>query len=421
MRSLRLRILLAGLPVLLALLACGVVSPALPTLATLPPVPPVAAATNTASPVQATATPVPATASPVPASAAATLPAATAAAIPTVQSLSVSASPSIQSLDMLDDQNGWALTDTGVVRTQDGGASWYNVTPTGLNGAPVSPFFLNASTAWVVAMGTDPTTGTLYHTTDGGATWTSAAVPFGGGSLKFLDPMNGWELVGLSGGMSHEAVAIFRTSDGGATWSRVFTDDPNTPGSSDSLPLVGDKNGITALDTSRAWVTGAEPVDNFIYIYMSQDGGTTWAHQDLAIPAGFSGAMTGPSLPVFFGANEAVLPVLMFANTNATIFYVSHNGGQSWAASTPVAQGGFLSVASATDFFVWDGGAPLNVSHDAGASWSTVTPNVNIKDSLASMQFVNASTGWAVTSDANNHRTLYKTIDGGSTWTILIP
>jgi photosystem II stability/assembly factor-like uncharacterized protein len=162
-------------------------------------------------------------------------------------------------------------------------------------------------------------------------------------------------------------------------------------------------------------------VDNFIYIYMSQDGGATWTHQDLAIPAGFNRAMTGPSLPVFFGAKDAVLPVLMFANTNATIFYVSHNGGQTWTASTPVAQGGFLSAASATDFFVWDGSAPLNVSHDSGSSWSKITPNVNIKDSMASMQFVNASTGWAIKSDANNHRTLYKTIDGGSTWTILIP
>ena len=99
-------------------------------------------------------------------------------------------------------------------------------------------------------MGADPTTGTLYHTSDGGATWTSTTVPFGGGSLMFVDPMNGWELIGLSAGMSHQAVAIFRTSDGGATWSRIFIDDPSVAGYSDSLPLVGDKNGIAALDAT---------------------------------------------------------------------------------------------------------------------------------------------------------------------------
>jgi photosystem II stability/assembly factor-like uncharacterized protein len=408
MRSFPLKILFSSLPVLLALAACSVVSPAMPTLATLPPVP---AATETASQIPATVT--------------AIVPAATESApatlLPTAGSLAVSASPSIQSLDMLDANNGWALTDTGVVRTADGGATWYNVTPGGLNGAPASPCFLNATTAWLVAMGTDPSTGSLYHTTDGGASWTSTAVPFGGGSLKFIDPMNGWELVGLSAGMSHEAVAIFRTSDGGTTWSKVFTNDPGVSGSSDSLPLVGDKNGMTVLDSQHAWVTGAQPSDNFIYIYISVDGGTTWAHQDLAIPAAFSGAMTGPSLPIFFGTSQAVLPVLLFANNNGAVFYVSQDGGQSWTASTPVSQGGFLAVASATDFFIWDGSAPLNVSHDAGASWSAVTPNINIKDSMASLQFVNASTGWVTTSDASNHRRLYKTTDGGSTWTVLIP
>ena len=121
------------------------------------------------------------------------------------------------------------------------------------------------------------------------------------------------------------------------------------------------------------------------------------------------------------GSSQAVLPVLLFANNNGTDFYVSHDGGQTWSATTPVGQGGFLSAASASDFFVWDGSAPLNVSHDAGASWSTVTPNVNIKDNMVSMQFINASTGWALTSDATNHRMLYKSVDGGATWTVLIP
>jgi photosystem II stability/assembly factor-like uncharacterized protein len=78
-------------------------------------------------------------------------------------------------------------------------------------------------------------------------------------------------------------------------------------------------------------------------------------------------------------------------------------------------------VASPKDFFVWDGSAPFSASHDAGASWTTVTPNINIQDNLVSMQFINASTGWALTSDANSHRMLYKSVDGGATWTVLIP
>jgi photosystem II stability/assembly factor-like uncharacterized protein len=322
---------------------------------------------------------------------------------------------------MLDLNNGWALTDTGVVRTSDGGSTWYNATPSGLNGAPANPFFLDASTGWLSANAGDPTTGTLYHTSDGGASWSATTVPFGGGSLHFIDAMHGWDLVGLNAGMSHEAVAIFRTSDGGATWSRIFVNDPSVTGSTDSLPLVGDKNGITVLDSTHAWVTGSQPSSDFIYIYASQDGGNTWALQNLSVPANYSGAMTGTSLPVFFGSSEAVLPVLLFANNNGTEFYVSHDGGQSWSETTPVGQGGFLSVATAKDFFVWDGSTPLIVSHDAGASWTTITPNINIKDNMVSVQFVNATTGWALTSDSASHRALYKSVDGGATWTALIP
>ncbi len=164
MRSL-LKVLPGGLALLLALLACSVVSPALPTLATLPPVPPT---TDTVSPVPATATPLPATTTPAAPATPTAATAAPAAAPKALPNLPIAASPSIAILYMLDVNNGWALTDTGVVRTMDGGVTWYNATPAGLNGAPVTPSFLNVSTAWLAAMGSDPTTGTLYHTNDGG-------------------------------------------------------------------------------------------------------------------------------------------------------------------------------------------------------------------------------------------------------------
>jgi photosystem II stability/assembly factor-like uncharacterized protein len=362
----------------------------------------------------------PGTATPTPTAVVVTPTVVTATPTP---SLPVVSSPQIISFQMLDANNGWALTDTNVLRTTDGGATWYNVTPSGVSstGFSTAPYYLNATTAWLAMPGTNPTNGTLYHTTDGGASWSSIAVPFGGGSLKFPDASHGWEQVELEGGMSHQSVAVFTTRDGGTTWSQVFTDDPNASGSSDTLPLLGDKNGITAVDASHAWVTGAEPVNDFVYIYITQDGGHSWTHQDVAIPGAYAGGQENTDPPIFIGSMDGVLPVGVFASTNVTIMYVSHDGGATWTASTPVSFSRPYSVVSASLFFVWDGSTTMHVSADAGATWKDVTTNLNVPDTLVSFQFVNATTGWALTGDATPHYTFYKTTDGGATWTILIP
>jgi photosystem II stability/assembly factor-like uncharacterized protein len=44
-----------------------------------------------------------------------------------------------------------------------------------------------------------------------------------------------------------------------------------------------------------------------------------------------------------------------------------------------------------------------------------------VTETLMTIDFVNASTGWALTGDASSHYSLYKTLDGGATWTALIP
>jgi photosystem II stability/assembly factor-like uncharacterized protein len=323
---------------------------------------------------------------------------------------------------MLDANNGWAISDVHVLRTVDGGVTWLNATPSGLSTVGnVAAFFADAANAWVVTPSGDNTIGKLYRTQDGGANWSSVSVPFAGGDLKFIDLNNGFVLASLGAGAGSEAVAVFQTSDGGATWVRNYINEPNVSGADNSLPLSGDKSGMTFRDASHGWVSGQTPVEDYIYFYASSDGGHTWAQQNVVLPP-VQHVMMGAYAPIFFDQNNASLPVTVIADTNSTVFFVTQDSGNTWTPTSFVPVLGRYSLVSAKDAFVWDGGTLLYVSHDGMLNWTQVHPNVNnLADSLSQLQFIDSNTGWALSMDANSHSSLYKTTDGGATWTAILP
>jgi photosystem II stability/assembly factor-like uncharacterized protein len=84
--------------------------------------------------------------------------------------------------------------------------------------------------------------------------------------------------------------------------------------------------------------------------------------------------------------------------------------------------GACASVFSSAQNAVIYNGTQFYVTHDAARTWVTVTPNIAFGDSFAAMDFVSASSGWVITYDStNNHRSLYRTTDGGATWVVVIP
>jgi hypothetical protein len=61
----------------------------------------------------------------------------------------------------------------------------------------------------------------------------------------------------------------------------------------------------------------------------------------------------------------------------------------------------------------------FQVTHNSGTSWSNITPNVNFGDSIRDLAFVSTTTGWLLDADLNGNSALYRTTDGGATWTQL--
>ncbi len=387
----------------------------------------------TPSALAATNTP-PATIPPARVSASTPTPVPSASVTPIPPSLPVLASPVLARVAFQDENNGWGIAinnDGHVLRTIDGGRTWLDATPPGTGSIGFSTVLevLNASNVWVLVPAADYFSGTLYHTGDGGATWTSNPVPFGGGFFQFLDDHTGRALADREARAGSEAVELFQTSDGGASWVSVFHNDASQAGSSDSLPLEGIKNGMTFLDASTGWVTGSTPKPGEVYLYVTRDGGASWSKQSPPLPTGYEAYLYTTQPPVFFG-QDGFLPLLVTLTDRVDLtFYTTHDGGLTWGGDPDnpkmTIRPGLAAFADALHGWSWDGGPSLHLTSDGAQTWSSIHASPDLGGNLSQLQFVpttnGAFTGWALTRvDESGKSRLYHTTNG-SEWIPLNP
>ncbi len=332
--------------------------------------------------------------------------------------------PQLTKFHFINENEGWGVTESQIVRTNDGGVRWFNVTPDGPSQFGYAPFaFLDAGNAWMLTPAADYLSGTLYHTANGGTAWEALTVPFGHASLQFLDAQTGFALASLGAGAGSEAVALYQTSDAGRNWARVFINDPTDPGANDSLPLGGQKYGFSFRDRLHGWVGGSVPVDNYVYLYRTTDGGSTWSEVGLSLPPGYESAQTGNAGPQFFSGTDGVLIVNLVMPSNpglATVVYHSRDGGETWSAGQVIPSGRPADFITFLEGVAW-GGGQFHRTHDAGQTWTAFMPGEDFTALLGSFQFASPTTGWVLTTNEASDPALYKTTDSGVTWTLLIP
>jgi photosystem II stability/assembly factor-like uncharacterized protein len=318
---------------------------------------------------------------------------------------------------MLDASQGWALGGGAVLRTADGGRSWQNVTPPGVTlpdnvaASQYGGYFLDAQTAWVVA---DDRGSKVYRTADGGKTWEQVAPRPEIGSLSFPDAQHGWWLAPMGVAMGSEEVEVRTSTDGWRSWTLVGKSESDVPG---ALARRGIKTGISFRDASNGWVTALTYQPGFIYLYRTSDGGHTWRLQDLAAPAAFKDQQIRANPPRFFTAKDGILPVTGMDRWD-TVFYATHDGGETWAPTAPVktreGTGGRLLADFADPAHGWaSDGVVLYTTTDGGATWKTLTPGTSLAN-LQELDFVSPEVGWAV---VQGEPYLLRTTDGGATWT----
>ena len=335
-------------------------------------------------------------------------------------------SPALISIQFLSSLDGWGVTETQIVRTNDGGSTWYNVTPTDITeaGYAVDLFVMDNDYVWVQVPDFEnyPNSGFQYHTMDGGISWNMAKVPFSRSDIKFVDANNGWALADLGVGAGSNAVAVYQTTNSGVDWGLSYINDPNNINAGDSLPLSGLKFGISPLNMNTAWIHGVIYAPGTAYLYRSDDAGVFWDAVTVPLPSDMNDAELSIEQFEFVTSSDAFFTVRFSSANPSMAIYASTDGGDTWSLTpTSLLNGRVADFVSAQEIVVYNG-TQFYVTKDAAQSWNVVSPDVLFGDTFAMMDFVDLNTGWVITIDpTTNHRSLYQTGDGGATWQPIVP
>ena len=335
--------------------------------------------------------------------------------------------PPVVAMDVVGPGELWIVDGYGMFFSSDWGTTWRYTDPPSL-GDPIADYtsvsFINSEDGWLIAA--TPKGAGVDHTVNGGKSWTSALLPsvaLAGrisNSLSFANPNDGFIAIGPYSPSGDGSSVILASTNGGSKWSVV---DGQAPVSQ-----------IRFESSTIGW--GLNPQGTGLY--MTQDGGTSW--QEVSLPSR-SGASDGSgalweslTLPMFFGKTGVLLAQPVSGNA---LVEITNNDGKTWKSlptpfqvqptvtpgkigpicQTCVSVGAEpFSVLNSTTFVYWGGGT-LYRTIDGGESWTSINPSptfspighVGMEGVLGPLQFSSEKNGWAITRSDS----LLLTRDGG--------
>ncbi|HTI14731.1 MAG TPA: hypothetical protein VL461_09210 [Dictyobacter sp.] len=316
---------------------------------------------------------------------------------------------------------GWALTNSAILKTFDGGRTWMNVTPKGavIGFRPVAEF-LNMHQVWVGSYDVAHKCGVVLSTTDGGVHWRSVVIRgittygYGVYSIQFVDAHHGTITFGAHEGMDKSSFDLFSTADGGRSWHKVFSADAKNG------VYAGNKTGYSFKDTKAGWI-GADIPGLQPLLYVTWNGGRTWQAQRLPLPEGSQAmAQAVTAAPAFFG-QTGILPAHFYdGSVQHEVIYTTHNGGHSWRVSS-INNFTSNSVYALDPYHLYATDTTYQrslatafyASNDGGRRWSRLA---RLPQSVGSLSFVNTRYGWGIRQLDAEHALLERTTDGGHTW-----
>jgi photosystem II stability/assembly factor-like uncharacterized protein len=186
--------------------------------------------------------------------------------------------------------------------------------------------------------------------------------------------------------------------------------DSNTQAPADKRPMSYQLASVDFVTPAIGWVVMERVAQDFALL-RTADAGATWTRQ-VAGPAGEIGEYAR-----FFDAAHGILVLL---GPQAAI-YQTTNGGGTWSRHALLQGGGYVWSADFVDpahgWLLAEGtneGAALFRTEDGGVTWTGLGNPVINPDWAYRVVFANANDGWLYSHSAQPY--VYKTNDGGTTW-----
>lgn len=297
----------------------------------------------------------------------------------------------IRSVSFIDSLHGicvggdWLHEYSCITTTSDGGKTWVENSPTISNTYINKVRFFNANTGYAVCGNGNASGGLILKTTDAGNTWLAMNTGldnYGMSDLSIADE----NTIFLVGGSGH----ILKSSDAGVSWQKQNSNTNET------------LNAVFFLNANVGYVVG----DNQT-ILKTTDGGNNWIRQ-------LSPKTKHLYSVCFKDSDTGYIASFDWEVDSCTVLLTTTDGGLNWKKRS-IGRVSYprkiVFVNQDTAFIAGDFGGILKTT-DGGKNWKESFQHGN---SYFDMFFTNENTGYVIGEDGE----ISKTENCGKDWTIL--
>jgi photosystem II stability/assembly factor-like uncharacterized protein len=357
---------------------------------------------------------------------------------------------------------GWIFGFAGtVLRTNDGGASWIDVSTPGYSQI-IKGTFLDSDHGWVASSDeVSDKGGEISGTTDGGNNWTMQFYDYSCAirDLSFINQDTGWALAFYRtyGSQRDYQNFFLKTIDGGNNWvvldSMEFGYFERMDFIDDSLGYIvgnGTPNMMKTIDGGLTWDTVAHiSQSELTYVlftdaangytcgsrfYYTHDSAKTWNETYCGAPWrvdmyddsngwAISGdhiykiSNGGANVDQQFAEQKSLLLAISAVDSSYAYaigryvsVYKTGNSGENWQEISNGTHNSLTSVFFLDDSTGWAGGDNRAMVHtnDGGEHW--IYTQLSSGHTVTDIQFVNADTGWYANGS------VFQTTNGGLDW-----